>query len=222
NCDQIICLGDIIGFSYPHYNFFETRNARECIEIVRSNCKIVLIGNHDLYAIKKLPEHKAYFNYPKNWYDLDFEEREKLADNKLWLYEDSEFSSLINKNDKAYLNSLPEYEIAEFDGIKFLFSHFLYPDLTGCLKWFPDKFINRKEHLKFMQNNECLIGISGHTHIEGFVLGTEDKAVYHPFREYQIEKQLQWISSPYVANGTRENGFMILNTDSLELEVIPL
>ncbi len=36
--DKIICLGDIVGYG---------ANPRECIELVRTNCSVVLLGNHD-------------------------------------------------------------------------------------------------------------------------------------------------------------------------------
>lgn len=36
--DKIICLGDIVGYG---------ANPRECVELVRKNCDVVLLGNHD-------------------------------------------------------------------------------------------------------------------------------------------------------------------------------
>jgi len=36
--DAILCLGDIVGYG---------ANPNECIELVRQNCDIVLLGNHD-------------------------------------------------------------------------------------------------------------------------------------------------------------------------------
>ncbi len=36
--DEIICLGDIIGYG---------ANPNECLELVRKNCSVVVIGNHD-------------------------------------------------------------------------------------------------------------------------------------------------------------------------------
>ena len=38
NCDQIMCLGDIVGYGpYPN----------ECIELVKQHCSICIMGNHD-------------------------------------------------------------------------------------------------------------------------------------------------------------------------------
>lgn len=36
--DKIICLGDIVGYG---------ANPRECIDLVRKNCDVVILGNHD-------------------------------------------------------------------------------------------------------------------------------------------------------------------------------
>ena len=63
-CDEIICLGDIIGYNAFYYNYHNTRDANESINIIKSNCRIVLIGNHDLYAIGKLPENRKDFIFP--------------------------------------------------------------------------------------------------------------------------------------------------------------
>jgi len=62
-CDQIFCLGDIVGFALPFFKYIETRNANECINLIKKNCDETVIGNHDLFAIKKVPEHKFGFDY---------------------------------------------------------------------------------------------------------------------------------------------------------------
>ena len=53
-CDRIICLGDIVGYSVPYYGFLWSRNAPEVIKLIKKKCDIVIAGNHDLFAIKKL------------------------------------------------------------------------------------------------------------------------------------------------------------------------
>jgi len=34
--------------------------------MVRANCKVILAGNHDHYEIKKIPYHKAGYEFPKS------------------------------------------------------------------------------------------------------------------------------------------------------------
>lgn len=50
-CDKFICLGDIVGYG-PFPN--------ECVELVKNNCDIVLMGNHDHAAIGHTST--SYFN----------------------------------------------------------------------------------------------------------------------------------------------------------------
>ena len=42
NIDEIICLGDVIGYG---------PNPRECIDLVKANCSLCLLGNHDQGAL---------------------------------------------------------------------------------------------------------------------------------------------------------------------------
>ena len=43
--DEIICLGDIVGYG---------ANPNECVELVSRNCPITLLGNHDAAVIDML------------------------------------------------------------------------------------------------------------------------------------------------------------------------
>jgi len=50
-CDEIICLGDIVGYgAEPAY----------CLDKVREVCKVVVAGNHDYAALGKI--NIDYFN----------------------------------------------------------------------------------------------------------------------------------------------------------------
>ncbi len=42
NVDEIICLGDVVGYG---------ANPNECVEIVRQRCSTVILGNHDAAAL---------------------------------------------------------------------------------------------------------------------------------------------------------------------------
>jgi len=54
--DQLVCLGDIVGYG---------ANPNECIEIVREKCQIVLAGNHDYAALKKV-DTSTFNNYAQD------------------------------------------------------------------------------------------------------------------------------------------------------------
>jgi len=222
NCDKIVCLGDICGFSIPAFSYFRTRNASECIKLIRSSCNIVLAGNHDLFAIRKTPDENGFFNYSDNWYQLDFETRKRLANNKIWLYEDSELSSLISHDEEKYLNSLKSYSVLNSENCQIMFSHSVFPDLSGSSTFFPENHQDLKEHFAFMKENNCLIGFTGHGHIQGIELCFGKHYQFYTFSTMKLDNCFQWISCPCVARSNRANGFLIFNTISFELEMIDL
>jgi len=107
-CEKIICLGDIVGFTLPFYQYIHSRNAEACVTQIRTRCSVSVAGNHDLYAVKKIPQYKAGFDYDTNWYDLDYTAREKKARNKIWLYEDNEIPPALSSNSIEFLRNLQE------------------------------------------------------------------------------------------------------------------
>jgi predicted phosphodiesterase len=221
-CDSVICLGDLVGFNILFQRYIDLRNADKCLTMVKENCSVVVAGNHDLYAVKKIPEHKAGFNYREDWYGLNYDDRAKLSKNKIWLYEDGELPHFLSNQSAEYLQSLPEYFAATLGGINFLFSHFNYPDLTGSTLNFPKKATDLDEHFRFMNENVCSIGVSGHGHIEGFAVVTKNKLDFRGFGSYQLERETQWLVCPCIANTARSNGIMVFDTNTFQLIVVPL
>ena len=64
HCDEIICLGDTVGFSLPHHKNVYSKDANYCVELVKVNCNVVVAGNHDLNALNIVPNYngrRAYF-----------------------------------------------------------------------------------------------------------------------------------------------------------------
>ncbi len=222
NCNYIVCLGDIIGFAIQFQKFIELRDANACIEIVNENCVATIAGNHDLYAVKRIPEFNAGFSYPNNWYELDYETRAKHSKNQIWLYEDSELPTFLNEKSQEYLLTLPEYKVLFLDGIRFLFSHFCYPDISGSTIKSPKTLKDILPHFELMKKNECLLSFSGHGHPEGIVITSKEKYSFNKFGSFQIEKDNQWIVCPCVANTSRPNGVTIFDTRTYQLDVLPL
>lgn len=219
-CDILICLGDIVGFTIPFYRYIETRDAEKCVRLVRENCSVVVAGNHDLYAVKKIPHHKFGFDYPDNWYKLDYEIRAKKAKNRIWLYEDNELKCHLSDDAKDYLRSLNETEIREYDSIKFLFSHFCYPDFTGSAIYFPREPFHLAKHFDFMREYNCLISISGHGHPEGVIMVDQNNFYSSGFGNHKLIDEPHWIVLPCVARTSRLNGVTVLDTSEKEFKAI--
>lgn len=222
NVDEVICLGDIVGFNVPHYNHFDTRNASECIQIVKLNCKIVIAGNHDLYEARKTPKNKSEFDFPSNWYSLDYHEKKKLANGKVWLYEENSLPSLISKNEREYLSSLPEYVISNITGQNILFSHFIYPDITGSRSDFRKYENYFTSHIDFMKKHDCNLSFFGHAHFEGVKVFNNESLKVKSFGKLKISERPQAIICPCIVKGNQKNGIAIFDTNTMKLNVIYL
>jgi len=174
NCDEIVCLGDIVGFCLPFYTYQDTRNANECVNIVKKNCSTVVVGNHDLNAIKKIPAFRNKTQYPEDWYELSPFKKKQLLEGKVWLYEGELLHNLNNENIE-YLKNLNEYEIRNFGGINILFSHFIYPNFSGSNCFFPSFEYNLNSYFEFIEKKNCKFGIFGHLHPNGILMAKKSK-----------------------------------------------
>ncbi len=221
-CEEFICLGDSVGFSVPYYAHFGTRDAHAVLQLVRERCAVVVAGNHDHFAIRKLPEHRAGVQYPEDWYALPYRERERRLRGRVCLYEAEELSALLDPEDRAYLAALPEFVVREYPGLRVVFSHYAYPDLTGVRVFEVKTTDDAAEHLAFMARHGCTLGVSGHDHFEGIRTFTSESANGHAFDRMSLDRTLTWLHGPAVANGTYANGVLVLDTDELHVEAVPL
>ena len=58
-----------------------------------------------------IPKNSAVFDFPDNWYDLDYQQRSELGKNEIWLHEEDDLNPLYTIEDIEFLRSLPEYYI---------------------------------------------------------------------------------------------------------------
>ncbi len=222
-CEEIVCLGDFVGYSVPYYAFLSSRSGHEVLKTLKENCKVIIVGNHELYAIRKLPQHKAGFSYPQEWYSLDYQTRKELSNGKIPLYEEEELPSLLSKEDEMVINTLPEYVVKQYGKIRVLFSHYAFPDLAGTTTFQPKTTEDVQDHFNFMRKHNCTLGISGHDHQEGIMLFTENEVGKFSFDTIiKLTDKPTWLHGPSVVNGGLANGVMILDLDKLEIKAVPL
>ncbi len=227
-CDEIVCLGDIAGFNVRNYKHLHVRNAHECIQLVRQYCSTIILGNHDLHHIKKLPTYSNGFSYPSNWYELAFDEKKEIGEGKVFLYDDFELSPLLGNEDISFLLELPELVVKEIDGMSILFTHFAYPDITGSRSYYPRTLEEGKMHLSYIKEQGCQLGITGHFHYPGVAKVSKDVWEKYGFGTRLLSEEIQWIYGPCVVRGYKatgepySNGVMILDTTEKTIEAIPL
>lgn len=212
DCDAIACLGDISGFSVPHYNYYQNRNASESLRLIRQNCSYIIVGNHDLHAAKRVPEINPEFSYPENWHDLDFNTRLKKSEGRVWLYLNDELDPLYSDADIEFLQKLPEYQVIENSGVKLMLSHFLFPNLTGSMCTFYDDPEDFMPHFKWLNDHNCDYGIAGHAHPEIPIIAIPNEFDLSRKRKkrYYLPPFAQIIAPPATANSFNSK-FMIFD-----------
>jgi len=222
-CDAIACLGDMVGFSVPFYHYFDTRNGAACVDWVKANCRWAVIGNHDLYAIRKVPEAEVRgFEYPQNWYHLPYGERLELSEGRLWLYEDHELSALLGAEQHQFLAGLPSWLIIEEDDTRCLLSHFIAPDLTGSACEFLLNTHDLQHHYAWMQQQGCTLSFSGHIHANGLMRMVSGYPELTSFGKTIHPQPFEWIGTPCISESKGIQGFTVWNTKTNSVKATSL
>lgn len=226
-CDEIACLGDIVGLDHRFYTFNPRHSARECLRLVRSNCRWIVPGNHDFFAAKRLPSFTNGFVYPEGWFNMDAQERKRISNGRVWSYE-GEIPADLDEEDLMFINSLPEYIILPFAGTNCLLSHYIYPDFTGS----TTQYVERNNHLtrfwEFMDRNNIMYSFSGHSHNHFAGLAYKGgrsflKAIHSvPCQTINLGNEMVMILLPPVAGEKGRTGFSIIDSDNLKLGIIAI
>lgn len=220
-CDKIVCLWDMLWIAIPYYGYLKSRNWSEVLRIIKESCDIVLLWNHDLYSIKKLPSSWE-FNYPENWYSLDYPTRKNIWEWKIELHEYNELSPLISEEEKSYVEKLPDYCIREYDGVNILFSHWIYPDFAWTTKFRASEIEDYDKLFTFMEKNNCKINIAWHCHRKRYFFSKSWLLDIDFDSKFKVEESIWWFVVPCIANWTEPNWVAIFDTKSLEMEFLPL
>lgn len=212
--DRIVCLGDISGFSARHYSYISQRNANECLRLIQNSCEIIIAGNHDLHAVRKTPAISPLFEYPENWYQNDYISKEKVSQEKIWLYDSDELDPLYTNDNQEYLKKLPEWAVSD----QVLFTHYIYPNLTGSARTFyfhPEEFM---EHQSFVKEKKCTLSFSGHQHHPGLIVIADNQILEKGFnRKVKLVENSAVLVPPIVRNKSG-SGFCIFDTNQFTVE----
>jgi predicted phosphodiesterase len=223
-CDEIACLGDIVGFSSPFYKYHNTRDANECIRLICENAKYTVAGNHDHYAIRKLPVNIPGFDLPDNWYELPFDQRLKISGRKLWLYEENELSALLSEKSAQWLGELPEMLLITVNDIPLLLSHFLFPDFTGITTHFTTVKSEFQPHDDLMNQHQAHLSLFGHTHQAGLFTITRGAGNENPelVKKTIVSHLLRGVGIPAIARSKGFSGFAVMDTFRGTIKTIAL
>ncbi len=221
NCDILACLGDITGFSDHYYEHGETHDAHQCIEIIKNHFDIVVKGNHDLNVLKELPHFHAGIEYPDDWFELPANKKKSLTNDRVWLYEEEHHHNLM-KEDLDFLKEVPEVAFFDAGNYKLMFSHYIFPDLSGSLKKFHHDVYDFLEHFRFMNENNIKFSFCGHFHVNGAHVVHQKGIKRKGFRKTRIKNRPHCIVGPVIASGGGSKGIMIFDTVKLELNILKL
>lgn len=173
--DKIICLGDICGFNPLYYRYFEQRNASECVRIIKQNCDVIIAGNHDYHASKTLPEISPDFDFPENWYEMDYFQKQKIANGKLWNYDYSELNPMLSHEDITYLSTLKQFHLLDTEMGKLLMSHYIFPNLSGMETNYCKTTTDYIPHFDFMKTHQAKLTVAGHAHASRLICVSPQK-----------------------------------------------
>ncbi|HAM10221.1 MAG: hypothetical protein A2X05_05135 [Bacteroidetes bacterium GWE2_41_25] len=223
-CDEIACLGDIVGYDRRFYRYDDSRSGKECLRLIRSNCKWVTSGNHDLYAAHIFPSYSNGFSYPENWYELDPVQRKNISAGKVWCYE-GEAPNDLTEDDILFLRKIPEYIIAEYGGFSCLFTHYFAPDFTGSTTTYIERGSQLKYHWQTLRDFTVRYSFSGHchSHFTGFAYhsaGSYSKAI-HSFsgNKFNLGREMVAVILPPLSGEKGRRGYSILDTESMTLKI---
>ena len=162
--EQIVCLGDILGYG---------PNPTECVDLITDRCEWSLLGNHDYGALYEPTNFNAVAEQAAYWTRSQFEtETNKEMKSKRWKFLGGlRVRTLMN--DFLCVHGTPRRPINEY--------------------LFPDDAISSPVKMKQIFERIPKHAMSGHTHIPGVFTNEPDfyppEDVEHSFK-YENEDQI--------------------------------
>lgn len=207
-CEEVVCLGDILGFDERYYTFRPDGEA--CLRLIQENCVAVVAGNHDLIAVDRIPVFTGGFRYPDQWHNKTPEERRQIAGTRLWDYHPLERNRKLTGRSLEFLQSMPEYVVINRGAMAILLSHFLYPDPCGTTTRQLRYTTSLWPHLRWMKAMECNTALAGHIHSPELRMGRRAglSAARRPFAVSGVHRRIFFV--PPVVRNRYGHGFAIM------------
>lgn len=219
--DRLVCLGDISGFSVPYYNYHAARNAHACLSLLREMNTVIVPGNHDYHAARRLPQHSPAFDFPSDWYELEYNHRKALSNNTVWMHEENDLDPLYTNGDLEYLQSLPEYHVMDDAGEQgILFSHYAVPNMAGFAKGFYTGAKEFETHFAFMASLGCAISFTGHAHVSGYFITFPGSYRLYRYGRRRLNDFPVCVGIPPVTRSKNRSGFCIFDAAGPRLRVV--
>ena len=143
--DQVICLGDILGYG---------PNPAECVDLIATRCKWSLLGNHDYGALYEPTNFNAAAEQAAYWTRAQFDaELDKSIAAQRWEFLGG-LRVRTQMNDFLCVHGTPRRPINEY--------------------LFPDDAINSPIKMKQIFDRIPKHSMSGHTHVPGIFTAEPD------------------------------------------------
>lgn len=215
--DQLICLGDVTGYSYG-YNQHRA-DAEKCIQLLRNKGALVVTGNHDLHTCKKLPSYHKEYGLDELWYNMDLKIKKSKVYRKFWLYED-ETTSCHSTENLDFLAELPEWLTVDTDEGRIMFSHFLVPDICGITRRFPATLFGWGKHKAFMKTQKCRLAFIGHAHPSGVAVTGSIGWMNPSNTVYRLPEDDRIIICPALVSSQISSACLIFDSSKNEIRTI--
>lgn len=221
------CLGDIVGFDTRFFKYSQNRSASACIRMIQSFCKWIVAGNHDLNAAHRYPSFSDGFVFPADWFDKKGSERKKISPGIVWCYE-YDAPSDMDEKEIAFLKELPEFISTEEPGIPCMFSHYIFPDLSGSTTKYAERRNQMRDHWGFMGEHNTSFSFIGHSHNHFAEFAYRENGsflrAFHsfPHENFYLGKDPVVIMLPPVSGEKGRAGFSILDTVTMNLSILLL
>ena len=163
----------------------------------------IIPGNHDLHAAGKIPERPAE------------------ADYEYWPHEE-DLDPGYRDEEKEFVAGLPDYWIIPDHKYGIMLSHYVSPNISGSIMGFYQNINEFDSHFQLMQENNCTISFTGHTHVKGFYTVTSAAIEHYGYEKLHLRTFPVIIGIPAVTRNNLRTGFCIFDTDNLHLQVIKL